>query len=328
MIAITGASGLLGSFIASKFSSQGKDVIGLTRQKEKAIRSHLHQKEIRWEEVNILDPISLTESFKDVHTVIHSAALVSFNPRRSKEIFDTNVRGTRNVVDSCLTAGVKKLIHISSVAALGRPKGVSKIDEGSLWMNDKLSPDYALSKYQAELEVYRGQEEGLEISIVNPSVILAPSDWNSSSSQIFKYIWNENSFFINGDIHYVDVRDVANIVYELSLSDYSGERFIASSNNTSFQNIFEEIAKRFNKRPPAIKVGKTVAKSIAYLEEVRSFLTNQEPIITKQTVQIPLQSFQYDNKKAVEKLKINFKSLQETLDFCCDYYLQNNTTNK
>jgi dihydroflavonol-4-reductase len=328
MIAITGASGLLGSFIASKFTLQGEDVIGLTRQRGKAFESHQHQKEIKWKEVNILDSISLMESLKDVHTVIHSAALVSFNPRRRKEIFETNVIGTRNVVDCCLAAGVKKLIHISSVAALGRPKGVSKISETSLWMNDKLNPDYALSKYQAELEVYRGYEEGLNVSIVNPSVILAPSDWNYSSARIFKYIWNENSFYIHGFINYVDVRDVANLIYELSLSDYNGERFIASASNTSFKNLFDEIAKRFNKKPPYIKVYKTLVKAIAYLEEVRSFLTNQEPILTKQTAEVPSQPFYYDHKKTVENLKINFQSLDETLDFCCHYYLQHNTTNK
>ncbi len=328
MVAITGASGLLGTFIASKFRLHGEDVIGLTRQKIKAIKSHQPQNKINWKEVNILDAISLRESLKEVHTVIHSAALVSFNPRRRKEIFETNVTGTKNIVDCCLAAGVKKLIHISSVAALGRPKGVNKINETSLWMNDKLSPDYALSKYQAELEVYRGYEEGLNVSIVNPSVILAPSDWNYSSAQIFKYIWNENSFYINGFINYVDVRDVANIIYELSLSDYNGERFIACANNTSFKHIFDEIAKRFNKIPPHIKVNKTLAKAIAYLEEVRSFLTNQEPILTKQTAEVPSEPFRYDHKKTVEKLKINFHSLPETLDFCCDYYLQKNTTNK
>ncbi|MFN0189653.1 MAG: NAD-dependent epimerase/dehydratase family protein, partial [Bacteroidia bacterium] len=213
MIAITGASGLLGSFIVSKFNSQGEKVIGLTRHKDKAIKSHQHQKAIEWREVNILDTISLTESLKEVHTVIHSAALISFNSRRRNEIFEANVTGTKNIVDCCLAAGVKKLIHISSVAALGRPKGVNTINENSLWMNDKLSPDYALSKYQAELEVYRGHEEGLRVSIINPSVILAPSDWNFSSSQIFKYIWNENSFYLGGFVNYVDARDVASIAY-------------------------------------------------------------------------------------------------------------------
>lgn len=328
MIAITGASGLLGSFIASKFISHEEKIIGLTREKSKALKSDYLQKNIDWREVNILDPISLSESLKDVHTVIHSAALVSFNPRRRKEISDANATGTKNVVDACLAVGVKKLIHISSVAALGRQKGIYHINEDSTWMNSRLSSDYALSKYQAELEVYRGYEEGLHVSIVNPSVILAPSDWNYSSSQIFKYIWNENAFYTGGVLNYVDVRDVANMVYVLCASNFNGERFIASANYTSIKNIFDEIALRFNKKPPFIKVNTTLSKAIVYLEGVRSFLTNQEPIITKQTAQIASEPFYFDNKKAVEKLKISFQTLEETLDFCCNYYLQKNTTNK
>ncbi len=328
MIAITGASGLLGRFIASKFISNGEKIIGLTRDTSKALKSDHPQINIDWREVNILDPISLNESLKDVHTVIHSAALVSFNQRRAKEIFDTNATGTKNVVDACLAVGVKKLIHISSVAALGRQKGLYHINEDSTWMNSKLNSDYALSKYQAELEVYRGYEEGLHVSIVNPSVILAPSDWNISSSQIFKYIWKERPFYTEGILNYVDVRDVANMVYILYTSNFNGERFIASANNISFKNIFEEIGKRFNKRSPHIKVNPALAKAIAHLEAIRSFLTNQEPIITKQTLQMAGEAVCYDNKKAVEKLKISFRTLEETLDFCCNHYLQKNTTNK
>ncbi len=328
MIAITGASGLLGSFIASKFASNGEKIIGLTREKSKALKSDHLRKKINWREVNILDPISLSESFQDVHTVIHAAALVSFNPRRRKEIFDTNATGTKNVVDACLAVGVKKLIHISSVAALGQQKGIYHINEDSTWVDSALNSDYALSKYQAELEVYRGYEEGLQVSILNPSVILAPSDWNNSSSQIFKYVWNENAFYTGGTLNYVDVRDVANMVYALCTSNFNGERFIASANYTSLKNIFDEIAKRFNKKSPSIKVNPALAKLVAHLEAARSFLTKQEPIITKQTAQTAHTPFYYDNKKAVEKLKITFQSLEETLDFCCNYYLQKNTTNK
>ena len=328
MIAITGASGLLGKFIASKFISEGEKIVGLTRSKSKTLESGHLQDNISWREVNILDPISLNESLKDVHTVIHAAALVSFNQRRTKKIFDTNATGTKNVVDACLAVGVKKLIHISSVAALGRQKGMHLVNEGSTWVNNAIRSDYALSKYQAELEVYRGYEEGLHVSIVNPSVILAPSDWNSSSSQIFKYIWNENRFYTDGTLNFVDARDVANMVSVLCTNDFNGERFIANANHISFKNIFNEIAKRFNKKSPTIKVNPPVTDIMAFLEGIRSFLTNEEPIITKQTVQMAGESFYYDNKKAVEKLKISFQTLEETLDFCCNHYLQKNTTNK
>lgn len=326
MIAITGANGLLGSFIAEKFISEREQVIALKRKISKS--SIKHSEKINWMEGDVLDPISLQESFKEIDTVIHSAALVSFNPRRSREVFETNVTGTKNVVDACLASGVKKLIHISSVAALGRQKGINQVDEKSVWVDSALNSDYATSKYQAELEVYRGYEEGLHVSLVNPSVILGPADWNRSSSQIFKYIWDEKPFYTQGVINYVDVRDVANMVYTLHTSDFNGERFIANAGHTSFKNIFDEIANRFGKKSPYLNVSPSFTGVVASLEAVRCFLTNQEPVITKHTVRMAREPLYFDNKKAVEKLKIDFRSLTETLDFCCPFYAQKITTNK
>ncbi len=328
MIAVTGANGLLGNFIASKFISEGEQVVGIKRKKSTiSLLEHLQGK-IQWREADLLDSINLTESFKGIHTVIHSAALVSFNPRKAKEIFDTNVIGTKNVVDACLATGVKKLIHISSVAALGRERGVQLINEETTWADSQLNSDYAISKYQAELEVFRGHEEGLPVSLVNPSVILAPADWHRSSSQIFKYIWNESPFYTEGILNYVDVRDVANIIHLLYKGEFNGERFIVNANHVSFKTIFNEIAKRFKKKPPYIKVSPHLAGLVAGFEAIRCLLTNQEPIITKHTVQMARESYYYENKKAKEKLNIQFRTLDETLDFCCQYFAQENTTNK
>ena len=328
MIAITGASGLLGSFVASHFISQGEQVVAFKRKESDiSFLKHLQEK-IHWREVDLLDPISLGESLKDVHTVIHSAALVSFNPKKAKAVFDTNVTGTKNVVDACLATGIKKLIHISSVAALGGQKGTDQINEDSLWTASALNSDYAISKYQAELEVYRGYEEGLKVAILNPSVVLGPGDWHRSSSQLFKYIWNENLFYTDGMLNYVDVRDVANMVHSLYTMDFNGERFIANTNGISFKTIFDEIAKRFGKRSPYLRVGPSLTGVIASLEAIRCFVTNQEPVITKHTVRMARERLCYDNKKALNTLKIRLHTLEETLDFCCHFYKEKNTTNK
>ena len=229
---------------------EGEQVVGIKREKSNiSVVDHLQDK-IQWRVADVADSISLSESFQGIHTVIHSAALVSFNPRKAKEIFDTNVIGTKNVVDACLASGVRKLIHISSVAALGRERGVQLISEENTWADSPLNSDYAISKYQAELEVFRGHEEGLHVSLVNPSVILAPANWNRSSSQLFKYIWNEKPFYTEGMLNYVDVRDVATIIHLLYKGDFNGERFIVNANHVSFKTIFDEIARRFNKKSP------------------------------------------------------------------------------
>ncbi len=327
MIAITGASGLLGRFVSEKFLSEGEQVLALKRKNSNITEFGQH-KNIKWLEVDISDSTMLSESFIGVDTVIHSAALVSFNPRRAKEVYETNVAGTRNVVDACLSSGVKKLIHISSVAALGRQKGVNQVNEKNNWIDSALNSDYAISKYQAELEVYRGYEEGLHVSLVNPSVILGPADWNRSSSQIFKYIWKEKPFYTEGILNYVDVRDVASMVYMLHVSDFNGERFIANAGHTSFKNLVDEIASRFQKRSPFLKVNSSLAAVVASLEAIRCLLTNKEPVITKHTVRMAREPFYFENRKAIEKLKVNFRQLDEILEFCCSYYGQKITTNK
>lgn len=327
MIAITGASGLLGRFVAERFLSEGEHVIALKR-KDSNINVFSQHKNMNWLEADVSDSTALSESFKGVSTVIHSAAMVSFNPRRAKEVYETNVTGTRNVVDACLSSGVKKLIHISSVAALGRQKGVNQVNERNNWLDNALNSDYAISKYLAELEVYRGHEEGLQVSLVNPSVILGPADWNRSSSKLFKYIWEESPFYTDGILNYVDVRDVASMVYILHISDFNGERFIANAGHTSFRNLFDEIACRFKKRSPFLKVNSSLTGVVASLEAIRCFITNKEPVITKHTVRMAREPFYFENKKAVEKLKINFRQLDEILEFCCSYYAQKITTNK
>ena len=129
-------------------------------------------------------------------------------------------------------------------------------------------------------------------------------------------------------LNYVDVRDVATIIHLLYKGDFNGERFIVNANHVSFKTIFDEIARRFNKKSPSIKVNPSLTGIVAWFEAIRCLLTNQEPIITKHTAHMAREPIHYDNKKALTKLKIQFHSLDETLDFCCKYYAQENTTNK
>ena len=181
----------MGNFIAQKIIASGEKVTGLRRNSS---QNTAYESSLDWKECDILDISSLIDVLKGAEVVVHCAALVSFNPRDKEKLHAINVEGTRNVVNACLIAGVRRLIHISSVAALGRQKGIQTISEDSKWIDSNLNSDYAETKYLAELEVYRGLEEGLAMDIVNPSIILSRSNWNRSSSQLFKYAWAERPF--------------------------------------------------------------------------------------------------------------------------------------
>jgi dihydroflavonol-4-reductase len=326
MIVITGATGLLGSFIAKRFLSENQNVVGLKRKNSNAhLLSNEHK--LRWREADVTDPVSLADALMGATLVVHAAALVSFDPRKENEIYRINVEGTKNIVNACLAGGTK-LIHVSSVAALGRQKGISFISEDATWVDGPYNSTYAKSKMLAELEVYRGIEEGLQASIINPSYILAPADWQKSSAQIFNYVWKESRFYSGGMANYVDVEDVSEMVYQLSQESYTGERFIASAGSIPYQSLFDEIAKRFHKKSPSIKVPNSLLSLFARAEEWRSFFLGKSPLISRESVKAARENFTYSNEKAVSKLNIRFKTLEETLNRCCQYYLDTYSTKK
>jgi dihydroflavonol-4-reductase len=328
MVAITGANGLLGSYIAMKFIAQRIPAVALKRENSDLSFVDDSLKQVEWKNCDVLDSNSLIEVFQNTETVIHCAAIVSFDPRARKKIFKTNVQGTKNVVNACLSAGVKHLIFISSVAALGRKKGSLKIDEQSQWVESDLNSDYAKSKYLSELEVYRGQEEGLNISIINPSVILAPSNPNKSSAQIFNYVQRERSFYTDGSVNYVDVRDVAEMVYKLYEAKLFGEKIISSAGHVNLKELIDLIAVRLNKKKPSIKIGAQVLQLAAWIEEMRCRVTGTEALISRQSVKMSKESFSYENKKSIDLMHMNYRSLTETLDWCCAHYLKAFSTNK
>lgn len=328
MIAITGANGLVGSFIAKKLIDEGLPVAAIIRATSNLDLLDGYVEKITRREADVLDVPALTEALHQVETVIHAAGMVSFNPRQTKRIFDVNVQGTKNVVDTCLTLGIPRLIHISSVAALGRVKGVPTMDEESRWVPSLLNSDYAESKYLAELEVYRGMEEGLDVTLVNPSVVLAPTDWKKSSARLFRYVWDEKPFYMEGSLNYVDVRDLAEMVFRIYSSNQSGQKFIASAGAISFKDFFDVVGKRFNKKPPSIKVSPALARVVARLEGIRSRLTGAEPVITRLTARIANETFCYTHQKAIDILAMDFHTLDKTLDWCCAHYLRKVTINK
>jgi len=328
MVAITGANGLLGNFILKKFVSEKIPVVGLRRTNSDTTYLDSSSLRAEWREADVTNSLVLTDALKNIDTVIHTAAIVSFDPRAKERIFQTNVIGTQNVVNTCLALGIPRLIFISSVAALGRKKGMAEINEENKWVDSDLNSDYAKSKYLAELEVFRGREEGLSISIVNPSVILSTANPSKSSAQIFKYVNDERLFYSDGYLNYVDARDVADIVFKIHEHKIDGEKFIANAGSIDLKGLISKIAIRLNKKEPSIKINPRLLMTAAWLEELRCKLTGAEALISRQSAKMPGEKFIYQNKKSIDRLNMVYRPLEETLDWCCDYYRNAFTTNK
>ena len=273
MIAVTGANGLLGSFLMKKFFHEKQPAVGLVREQSDLSLVDDFKHHVTWRNGDLLNTASLEDALKDVTTVIHTAAMVSFNPREKEKMMEANVIGTRNVVNAALHLNIPRLIHVSSIAALGRVKNLDVVDETNKWVDSPLNSSYAISKYLAELEVFRGKEEGLQTLIVNPSVILAGANWNKSSAQLFKYVWNENKFLTDGALNVVDVRDVTEIIYRFLNFPFNGERFIVNGEMISFKDFFNKIALEFNKKAPSITLNKNLLKIISFMSFSPSFFS-------------------------------------------------------
>ncbi len=327
-ILITGITGLVGSFTARYFLKSGFNVVGLKRFNSDLSLIQDIENQVIWYEGDILDILVLEKAIENVSYVVHAAAIVSFAPKDRDKMFKTNVEGTINMVNLCLEKNIKKLCFISSVAALGRKttneniSHVIKIDEKATWEENKLNSNYAKTKYLAEMEVWRGQSEGLDCVIVNPSVILGEADWNKSSTQLLKYVYDEHKFYPVGNLNYVDVEDLAECVYKLTVSDISDERFILSAGQMSYKEFFEKVAPKFNKKAPSTLLGNSLTGFVWRLEAFRSFFTGNAPLITKETALSSSHSFEYSNDKIKNALNFTFRNIDESLDRICKNLLQ------
>ena len=315
MILVTGGAGLLGNELITQLLAQDKMVRAIYN---KTPLANFHSANLQQFKCNILDVVGLEEAMIDVEEVYHCAAIVTFNPKRKLEMFKINIEGTANIVNTALTAGVKKMVHVSSVAALGRIREDEPINETMNWTEETSNSNYGQSKYLAELEVWRGIGEGLNAVMVNPVIILGAGNWNEGSSKIFQSVYNQFPWYANGTTGFVDVRDVVKAMLQLMESDITAQRFIISAENRSYQNVFNLIAKSFNKKPPHKKVTPLIAKIVWRLEAIKSFFTNQDPLVTKETAKTALAKVNFDNSKLKKYLPgFTYRSIEETITHTC-----------
>lgn len=275
------------------------------------------QDQVEWQECDILDLPYLDEIFRDIDVVFHCAAKVSFQPSERKTLYQVNVEGTSNVVNLCLFHKVKQLIHVSSTAAIGRTKEVKIISETSKWNRSDYNTHYAVSKYMAEQEVWRGMMEGLSIAIVNPSIILGSGLWNQGPQKLFK-IANQNfPFYPIGRNGFVDVRDVVEFMVLLLENAVTGERFIINGENLYYRDLLTSMANYLDKKPPKYAVNKFMRLVTWRLEKVRALLLGKPPFITRETTMTSANDFQFDNTKSKEIFGFKYRSIDTTIRETC-----------
>lgn len=326
MIFVTGGTGLIGSFLIRKLLADGASLKVLYRQEIPLIFGE-EPRQIEWIKGDILDTALLRQIIPHVDQVYHCAGLVSYAPQDAALLKEINVTGTANIVDACLEKPGIKLCHVSSVAAIGHGKGSIQLNENTQWDANTPHSHYASSKYFGELEVWRGISEGLRAVIVNPSVVLGPAtDWSRSSTQLFKYVYEEHCFYTAGSANFVDVRDVVKAMVALQASEITAERFILNAGLLSYQSFFEKVARCLQKKAPSVKVPGFLTEIIWRAEQVRSLFTRKRPLITKETARIAKKKHVYSNEKIKSQLNFEFIPVEQTIEWCCQEIKQRQTS--
>lgn len=319
---VTGGTGLVGAHVLLELTAAGRSVRALHRPGsdrgivERIFRHYRPEAaelfaRIDWVEGDLVDVGALEAAMTGVVHVYHAAAVVSFDPRHATDLRRTNTEGTARVVDAALAAGVRRLCHVSSTAAIGRGKKDEPRDEEMPWTDVVGNSDYAISKYEAELEVYRGIAEGLDAVIVNPCVVIGPGAKGRSSMTLVERMRKGTRWVPPGSNAFVDARDVAACMRVLMEKGGTGERYLLVGENATYEQLFSVFANAFDQPRPTRRLMPWMLECAWRLERIRTFFSGRGALVTKATAHSALTRRSYSNAKVVGAIAHRFRPLEE-----------------
>jgi len=336
MILVTGATGLVGGNLLWYLLHDNERVTAICRESSnlKSLRTIFsfytsnpdkYLSRIDWRLADILDKESIEKAICSVTTIYHCAALVSLGDN-AEILLKTNVTGTKNIVQAALKANVRKFCFVSSIAACGKEETKQDIDENSTWTIDSNRSLYSQSKYDSEQEVWKGIKLGLKAVIVNPGVILGVSGNNNGSAQLFSQVQKGLLFYTSGGSGYVDVRDVAKAMIQLTDSEILSERFILVAENCSNKDILCRMADGFGKYRPIVPIGKKALWLVGYIFEILGKVLRFRPLIDRGTARSATNREYYSSKKIEKAINFKFTPIEECINDVCKFLLKRNIT--
>ncbi len=326
MILVTGGTGLVGSHLLLELAKKGYKVRAIHRS-----NSDLHKvlevfsfytskdeverlfKRIEWVVADLTDIPRLTGAFKEITQVYHCAALVSFNPKDEKELRKINIEGTANIVNLSIANKIEKLCYTSSIASLGKP--IIKTEaatEDTNWNPEANNNDYAISKYGAEIEVWRASQEAVKVVIINPGVIIGPGFWKNGSGQIFSRVQNGLNYHFPKVTGFVGVHDVVEAMVKLMCSEIYNERYILVAENLSFKEVLDFTAESINKPKPSKQLKKWMISLGWFFQKIGAFF-GMDRSITKNDISGIFEKSTYDNSKIRKELNFKFTPIKEVI---------------
>lgn len=323
MILVTGGTGLVGSHLLYHLLIKGHQVRAIHRASSNlntvkkvfgyyGTDGQAYFDQIEWMECNITDIPKLHDAFEGITQVYHAAAYISFDPKNYYKLKKSNVEGTANMVNLALSHGITKFCYVSSIATLGTKVDGSLITEETDWNPEESNSVYAITKYGAEMEVWRASQEGLSVVVVNPGVILGAGFWNSGSGSIVKSIAKGQKYYTSGGVGWVDVLDVVRAMYQLMHSEVTNRRFILVGYNSSFKELIGQWSQVFGTQPPSRHVPKWILQLLRRLDGFSSFCFGTKRKLLKSTVNSMYQTSFYDGMAISQALDFAYTPMEET----------------
>ncbi len=331
MVLVTGGTGLVGAHLLYQLCQEDFPVVAIHRSTSnlnavKQVFSFYTDEferlfnKITWKVADVNDIPSLKEAFVGITHVYHSAAVISFDKKNDELLRKVNIEGTANMINVSIDSKIKKFCFVSSVASIGKFKNQTAVTEENDWNPEDANNGYAISKYGAENEVWRGSQEGLDVVIVNPGVILGPGFWQSGSGKIFESVYNGFKFYTEGITGYVGVQDVVKSMLLLMKSNCVNERYILVAENRSFKDIVFAIADEFKVKRPSIKVTPVLRELAWRFALLKSIFTDKPAFITKESIRASNRITNYNSTKITQEIDFTFESLQQTIKNTCSKY--------
>ncbi|MEZ5043053.1 MAG: NAD-dependent epimerase/dehydratase family protein [Saprospiraceae bacterium] len=322
-ILVTGATGMVGSYLLRYLVYEGyTNIKALKRDHSPLDLVNPVLDKVNWINCDLLDIVGLEAAMTGVDQVYHCAAFISFDKREVKEMYKVNQEGTANVANIALHLGVKKLVYVSSIAAIGRPKNARIIDEKTKWEHSPHNTNYGISKYLAEQEIWRAQAEGLTVAVVNPAMILGGGFWDRGPLKLLKLVSQQHGFYPTGANGFVDVRDVARFLILLMEDNIEGERFILSAASLPYHDLLSKMADGLGVAAPRWPLKPWMGALAWRIAALARLFAVANPPVTKETISITSLPNTYSNQKSKTDFEFHYLPIDQSIREMTQLFLE------
>jgi dihydroflavonol-4-reductase len=318
-VLVTGASGFFGARLVPTLVERGHEVTTLGRSEAIGIFSDLPVQHVK---ADILQPESLVAPMRGMDVVIHMAGLVSYRKSDRKILYEANVVGSRNVMESARAAGVGRAIHMSSIAGMGIPEPGQMGDENLAYNLAGRNLHYCDTKHESELEVLKVAEQGLPVLILSPGITLGEGDTHPHHFTIFRSVSNGVLMgYPKGGVMFSDIQDVVNTTVNAMTMGRPGERYVVGSCNLTFEHAAGTVSKILGSKPPVFPLPGFVSEFAGNACETLLPMFGKRPPLTRGVAWLSQRNIFFSSEKACRELGHEQTQFDSTIRRTADYYM-------